>query len=206
MAPIPAKPALHAGVWFRSRLEATWAAFFDHHAVAWEYEERWFNFDAETKYLPDFWLPASRAWVEVKGVLDDRSFTKIKKLAGAASFRGELIILAGAPAGLVFGEVLPSGQRIGIDMVRCRNCDLFTFSALSCRHCEHYDGDRTFDDEHSHLGGPCRSRVPVLGDVRGTCRGAFIYGHAGLIEDDSTNWLERAREHAAQLGIEQGGK
>ncbi|MGR4847899.1 hypothetical protein [Streptomyces sp. LARHCF252] len=56
----------YAGCRFRSRLEARWAVFFDALDIDWEYEPEGF----ETQhgwYLPDFWLPESKAWVEIKG-------------------------------------------------------------------------------------------------------------------------------------------
>jgi hypothetical protein len=54
---------------FRSRLEARWAVFFDHLGIDWLYEPEGFMIGSQP-YLPDFWLPKWRCWVEVKGVLD----------------------------------------------------------------------------------------------------------------------------------------
>lgn len=71
----------YQGYRFRSRLEARWAAFFDALTLDWEYEPEGFNFGGE-RYLPDFWLPRSAAWVEVKpnGVKPD---TKLQRFAKA---------------------------------------------------------------------------------------------------------------------------
>jgi hypothetical protein len=189
------------GTWFRSRLEASWAAFLEHHAVRWEYEQAWFHFGDGTKYLPDFWLPESRAWLEVKGHLDDASLEKLVRLAGRAQFKGEIVIIAGAPAGQVFGEVMPDGRRLAIDLLRCRNCDAWTFAAMACRACGSWDGDNTFDDAHRHLGGACMSRVPVHADERGACLGAFGYTAQGLREMQVSELDAAAYEHAARLGI-----
>lgn len=52
---IPAKPTLYAGVQFRSRLEATWACFFDHLEWKWEYEPSVYDGPG---WLPDFLLRA----------------------------------------------------------------------------------------------------------------------------------------------------
>lgn len=59
---IKAHPTLYAGVTFRSRLEATWAAFFDLSGIRWDYEP----IDLEG-WVPDFvlWV-ASPVYVEVK--------------------------------------------------------------------------------------------------------------------------------------------
>ncbi len=57
----------YAGCRFRSRLEARWAVFFDRAGIQWEYEPEGFELPSGARYLPDFWLPESRAWFEVKG-------------------------------------------------------------------------------------------------------------------------------------------
>lgn len=60
----------YAGTLFRSRLEARWAVVFDHLGIAWEYEPEAFDVGwgpDPTGYLPDFWLPDTKTWAEVKG-------------------------------------------------------------------------------------------------------------------------------------------
>lgn len=52
---------------FRSRLEARWAVFFDALGVRYEYEKEGFELEDVGRYLPDFWLPDLRVWLEVKG-------------------------------------------------------------------------------------------------------------------------------------------
>jgi hypothetical protein len=56
----------YAGHRFRSRLEAKWCVFFQHLGIRWEYEPQGFKF-AGRAYLPDFLLPDTETWVEVKG-------------------------------------------------------------------------------------------------------------------------------------------
>jgi hypothetical protein len=51
---------------FRSRLEARWAIFWDVLKVKYEYEPEKFDL-GEIKYIPDFWLPEIKKWVEIKG-------------------------------------------------------------------------------------------------------------------------------------------
>lgn len=53
----------YAGVNFRSRLEARWAAWFDIVGLKWEYEP----FDTDAAYLPDF-LVESRLLCEVRPI------------------------------------------------------------------------------------------------------------------------------------------
>lgn len=61
---------VYRGYRFRSRLEARWAVFFDALGLPFEYEKEGFDLGDGTWYLPDFWLPALKLWVEIKGELD----------------------------------------------------------------------------------------------------------------------------------------
>lgn len=56
----------YRGYKFRSRLEARWAVFFDAMGIEWKYEPEGF-IAGDVPYLPDFYLPATDTWVEVKG-------------------------------------------------------------------------------------------------------------------------------------------
>jgi len=64
---ITACPTLYRGDLFRSRLEAGWARTLDHLSIGWEYERHACRLPSGTRYLPDFWLPDLRTFVEVKG-------------------------------------------------------------------------------------------------------------------------------------------
>lgn len=61
---------------FRSVLEADYAMTFDALGIQWQYEPMTFRFP-ELKYRPDFFLPQSRQWVEVKGVFQPTDCRKI---------------------------------------------------------------------------------------------------------------------------------
>ena len=58
------------GILYRSKLEACWAAFFDHLDVRHDYELDAYALDAGN-YTPDFWLPDvddhGGMWIEIKG-------------------------------------------------------------------------------------------------------------------------------------------
>lgn len=75
-------PTEYAGYRFRSRLEARWAVFFDRLRVRWTYEAEGLDLD-ELRYLPDFYLPDSTTFVEVKGVMTERDEDKLLALARA---------------------------------------------------------------------------------------------------------------------------
>ena len=64
---IEAVPTWYGGTTFRSRLEANWAATLDRWAIRWEYEPETITLPSGTVYIPDFWLPELRTWIEVKG-------------------------------------------------------------------------------------------------------------------------------------------
>lgn len=57
----------YKGYRFRSRLEARWAVFFDALGLKWEYEIQGFDLGPELGlYLPDFYLPETDEYIEVK--------------------------------------------------------------------------------------------------------------------------------------------
>jgi hypothetical protein len=63
----------YSGCLFRSRIEARWAVFFNSVGLEWRYEPEGFKLrtgeGAEVWYLPDFYLPSIRSWVEIKGAV-----------------------------------------------------------------------------------------------------------------------------------------
>lgn len=50
----------------RSRLEARWAVLFRELGVTYHYETEGYDLGAAGRYLPDFWLPDSETFVEIK--------------------------------------------------------------------------------------------------------------------------------------------
>ena len=64
----------YKGYRFRSRLEARWAVFFDAAGIEWKYEPEGYEVNVGSpeepnivRWLPDFYLPHTKTWVEVKG-------------------------------------------------------------------------------------------------------------------------------------------
>ena len=80
---------------FRSRLEARWAFFFDRVGIAWEYEPEGFSLPVNGRYLPDFWLPESSCYVEIKPFLkpDQKETAKCKELSQEHS----VLLICGDP-------------------------------------------------------------------------------------------------------------
>lgn len=57
---------IYKGYRFRSRLEARWAVFFDALDILYEYEKEGYELGEAGWYLPDFWLPQFKTWIEIK--------------------------------------------------------------------------------------------------------------------------------------------
>lgn len=81
----------YKGYRFRSRLEARWAVFFDALGIEWQYEPEGFERtepvwhetlgrvgEKVIRYLPDFYLPQTDTWVEVKGVMSDEDAYRLE--------------------------------------------------------------------------------------------------------------------------------
>lgn len=102
----------YKGYLFRSRLEARWALFFDEMGIKYEYEPEGFVLGDSTCYLPDFYLPECKTYVEVKGsgaiditIIDGRitfangreSASKYAKFADAIDCNSNYMIVQGDP-------------------------------------------------------------------------------------------------------------
>ena len=85
------------GWFFRSRLEARWAVYFDSIGIKYEYEPEGYELPSGW-YLPDFWLPQVRMFAEVKrdGGFDNLAIMKCKELA--ISTGKPCLLLEGVPS------------------------------------------------------------------------------------------------------------
>jgi predicted transcriptional regulator len=70
-------------IYFRSSWEANMARYYNFVGIEWEFEPKTFVFTNITRgsvsYTPDFYLPKEDRWVEVKGWMDSKSKTKLKR-------------------------------------------------------------------------------------------------------------------------------
>jgi hypothetical protein len=80
---------VYNGYRFRSRLEARWAVFFDTAGIPYQYEPEGFVLEDGTHYLPDFYLPWFKCYVEIKpsGIQSeiDKGCDRIGKLVSGKS-------------------------------------------------------------------------------------------------------------------------
>lgn len=131
-------PTRYRDILFRSKLEADWARTFDGLGLEWEYEPEGMYL-GNLFYLPDFWLPAAKQYVEVKGVMDEMSLRKAVLLALEVDRPrpNPLVVrVAFALPGLRFTGlfVTPPGQRLqdvvadmGTTISRCGSCGVAAF-------------------------------------------------------------------------------
>lgn len=92
---IKAIETVYNGYRFRSRLEARWAVFFDTVGIKYEYELQGFDLGDEGRYLPDFWLPTQKCFVEIKP--SSQWFFDWKCHALASQGGGEILYITGNP-------------------------------------------------------------------------------------------------------------
>lgn len=149
----------YKGYFFRSRLEARWAVFFDFLGIEWEYEKEGFDLGEGLRYLPDFWLPdiglrttkGGGLWVEVKGDEDisDRDSRKIHKFSEQQEFGIALLI---GPVDNGFDqhhEVRAGCWDEGMAWMKCRDCNRVKFENSNYYKCESCGGSYCSNDHPS---------------------------------------------------------
>lgn len=84
------------GYRFRSRNEARWAVFLDALQIRYEYEKEGFELGGNLRYLPDFWLPDMKFWLEIKGPeVSDAEWEKPARLALTQEY--SVFLISGSP-------------------------------------------------------------------------------------------------------------
>lgn len=84
----------YKGYRFRSRHEARWAVCLSALGVKWEYEKEGYDLDG-VWYLPDFWLPDHKIWVEVKPAINDATGEEEEKIVRLARATGRICVIVG---------------------------------------------------------------------------------------------------------------
>ena len=125
---------VYNGYRFRSRLEARWATLFDTLGIKYDYEPEGFVLSDGTYYLPDFYLPESRSWFEVKGEMDEASAHKIDEFIKEGNWYDD-------------GPFDFAGSESSW-LCECRKCGKKYFAGQNgswrCPCCGAYDGDGHF--------------------------------------------------------------
>lgn len=163
---IPAIPTSYRGVNYKSKLEAGWAAWLAAQDAVFRYEDGpldlsprleasrsatgallGYSLPSGKGYLPDFWLPQIRTFIEAKGDLTDASIDKMREFATCLG-DDHMVVLASHPVGHSFSVV---GRRGGIypghysQAARCCFCGTLWFFVIKgpviCRVCEYSHGN-----------------------------------------------------------------
>jgi uncharacterized Zn finger protein (UPF0148 family) len=139
-------PLEYRGVLFRSTLEADWAATLDHMGITWCYEPIAVDLGQSVRYLCDFYLPAQRTWLEVKGPHDQR-LHKPRVLHQALNvdewdWRSSLVIIGRpAEADRAIWQGVSPAQRIVLR--HCGRCGHYSFmdynGTWQCQVCGHHE-------------------------------------------------------------------
>lgn len=144
---------VYHGYRFRSRLEARWAVFFDTLGIKYEYEKEGYELGDAGWYLPDFWLPEQRCWVEIKG--DEPTQQEIEKAQALAKLRVHDWEQLG-PVYIFSGQIVVPSDHVAVPVAHgCWGNDNAKLSRDLPRHCwQLCPVCRTFTiwSQYGHLG------------------------------------------------------
>jgi hypothetical protein len=140
----------YKGIEFRSGLECRFALILDKLNIIWEYEPKKFLLSNGIFYVPDFYLPELKTWIEVKGVIEEhnlaisRCFVKDNKT--------EMLLISENDNWFFSATDFIDG--IGEDneiyIGKCSNCKSFFFCGqcglYHCRKCKMHEGDHDLLD------------------------------------------------------------
>lgn len=171
----------YKGVTFKSRFEANMAYLLDLFKIKWLYEPYSILLPNGLHYMPDFYAPDIKLWIECRGYETDDGEEQIKTFA-------ELIVnnkigqilgkkrkfnltdyLVIKPEAVYFYE---AEERFGygvtqgcVAICRCRKCKEFFIIGLEgsykCRRCGYWDGDHHLEqviDLNMNVGQPVLGR------------------------------------------------
>jgi len=87
----PMKPKFvqYNNIWFRSYWEVKYAKYLDREKIKWLYESKTFDL-VDTTYTPDFYLPKTKEYIEIKGYLTTIAKNKInlfRKIYSEVNFK-----------------------------------------------------------------------------------------------------------------------
>lgn len=91
---VRAQDTVYGGILYRSKLEASWAEFFDKNKIRHKYEPTRVDLGID-RYTPDFWLPDFSLWVEIKPYRHSKPHSKCYRLA--IESRHHVLLIQGKP-------------------------------------------------------------------------------------------------------------
>lgn len=157
----------YAGCRFRSRLEARWAVFFDTLGVEWQYEPQGYLVN-DKPYLPDFYLPKLRSFVEVKGDAKGLDLDLMAAIPGHVDDVMHVLILGQVP-NVELGEVPTHSMfTLGYDFRQNNvNHEMVREASLAILKLDEADQKKVWtfirhESQHARLMSLCHRFFPVL--------------------------------------------
>ena len=135
---------IYKGKEFRSSLETEMAYLLDSMNLKWLYELKRFRLSNGKSYLPDFYLPELKIWIETKGVIED--FEREICELFVQEYEEHLLLISKE-------EVFYYGNEYGkevyedsyVSLGKCSKCDSYFFSSnfglYNCKKCGNHEGD-----------------------------------------------------------------
>lgn len=186
---------------FRSRLEARVAVFLDALDIKYLYEPEGYSLSDGTLYLPDFYLPVSKQFIEVKGIMNAEDEHKIEQaledgldvvtIYSDFSFEcaelGSRPIIDGVEDNNWFEDYYYKSSTQNSVLAHCLCCDSYYFLGMSegweCRCCGAYDGDGHFTTELNGDGyNKCYSDTPAYKALQIAMQSRFEHGQTPTSE------------------------
>lgn len=143
------------GYRFRSRAEARWAVLLDTLKCKYIYEPEGFKLSDGTLYLPDFYLPDSDSFLEIKGVISPQDQHKIDQFRAdcekAVTIGFSDMTFEACDNCVGWGDDFEGFIPTCDDswLCRCRSCGkiwfMGSFGSYTCQCCGEYDGDHHFE-------------------------------------------------------------
>lgn len=156
------------GYRFRSRLEARYAVLFDALGLKWEYEIEGFDLGLSGWYLPDFWIPDWKSFVEIKPRTPQFG-ELVKPTAFSWEYGNNLILFRGSPwpGETIIEKFSPankeSGEEATVDwfgeIAQCRGCQGLCLLAEEFHPQPDVCSHGTFNDIGTHACDDCKSPV-----------------------------------------------
>lgn len=134
---------------FKSELEANFALFLDALALKWEYEKYYFKMETGEGYIPDFYIPKLKLWIEVRGYHEVVSWSKAMRFADmikANQVDGDYLLITDTEASFYENDNLfGTGYAGKVEVNNCPRCNSYVFfgaeGSYKCRSCGFWDGD-----------------------------------------------------------------
>ncbi len=151
------------GVKYKSRIEADMAWALDRLGHQFKYEPKSFLLPSGIHYMPDFWVPDIKLWVEVRGYNTQKGESQIQefgKMIMEGVFEDQSDYLVIKKEAVMFAE---DAERFGYNewmtdvwVSLCYNCHKYSFIGLSgcyqCRACGIWSGKEYLEQVYLFYG------------------------------------------------------